>query len=70
MNIAPYLGVAFAVFSSIVNIIILFSVKLNDLKHVQKSLDELKDKINTMDEKLDSFSERVSNIEGRLRRKR
>ena len=70
MNIAPYLGIGFAVFSSIINIIILFSVKLNDLKHVQKDLTEIKSGQLRIDEKLDNLSERVATIEGRLKTKR
>jgi septal ring factor EnvC (AmiA/AmiB activator) len=66
MNWLSYLGVGFSVLSAIVNILIIIAVKFNDLKHVQKDLDEIKKKQTTTDEKLDKLSERVANIEGKL----
>jgi cell division protein FtsB len=70
MNWVSYLGISFSVLTAIGNVIILLAVKFNDLKHVQISLEEIKIKIDANDKRLDSLSERVATIEGRLKRKR
>jgi hypothetical protein len=68
MNFIPYLGVGFAILSAIGNIIILLAVKFNDLKHVQKDLDEIKEDLKCFRDKFIRLDERVSKIEGRLKR--
>jgi len=40
-------------------------VKFNDLKHVEKNLQNLTDVLKKIDDKLDKNSERISRIEGR-----
>ena len=70
MNGLSYLGIGSVVFTTIINIVIILTVKMNDLKHIQKDLDDIKTKINNNDRKLDLLSERVSRIEGKLSVKR
>jgi hypothetical protein len=40
-------------------------IKFNDLHHVAKSLEELKNAVKEIDKKLDNNAERVSRIEGK-----
>jgi len=53
------------VFSAVLSIVILVSVKFNDLKHLELDFKELKKKVNSIIEKLDSLSQRVSRLEGK-----
>jgi len=53
------------VFSAVLSIVILVSVKFNDLKHLELDFKELKKKVNSIIEKLDLLSQRVSRLEGK-----
>jgi len=49
------------------NVAIFCVVKFNDLAHLQKSQDEIKNTLTTMDKKLDSNSERLAKLEGKCK---
>jgi len=65
MNWFSLIGVTFSVSSAIVNVIVLLAVKFNDLKHVQKDLEEIKKSIDCIDKKLYKNAEKIGEIEGR-----
>jgi len=47
------------------NVAIFCVIKFNDLSHLQKSQEEIKNTLSNMDKKLDNNSERISKIEGK-----
>lgn len=51
---------------NIITVIIVISTKFNDLKHLERNVNDIKDDLERIDKKTDRLSERVSNIEGRL----
>jgi len=65
MNLLPYLGVGFSIITTIFNIAIILAIKMNDLKHLQKDLDEIKTSIKELFVKTDEVAERISTIEGK-----
>jgi len=56
----------FYVLVAAVNIIVLLSVKFNDLLHLGRSVKEIKDNIKEIDTKVDKLAERVSKLEGKV----
>ena len=66
MNWLSYLGIGFSITVAIVNITVLIAMKFNDLKHVQKDLDEIKEDLKCFRDKFIKLDERVSKIEGKL----
>ena len=56
----------FYVLVAAVNIIVLLSVKFNDLLHLGRSVKEIKDNIKEIDDKVDKLAERVSKLEGKV----
>ena len=67
INLIPFLSLGLNVIVLIVSACCFVKIMGNDLKHVQKDLTEIKNKINDIDKKLDFTAERVSKIEGRLK---
>ena len=66
MNWLSLLGIGFSIFTAIINVAVLLAMKFNDLKHVQKDLDEIKTDLKCFRDKFVRLDERVSTIEGRL----
>ena len=65
-SLLSYLGVGFAVFTGIINFVILVKVMNNDLHHIQGTLTEIKNKLISMEKNCFSHAERISHIEGEL----
>jgi len=51
---------------AIVNLIVLISIKFNDLRHLEKDVSELKTDFKHYVKKLYSLAQRVAKIEGKL----
>lgn len=51
---------------NVIVLIILLAMKYNDVNHLQKSIDELKDKINDLQKQVIEHEKRLSRIEGKL----
>jgi hypothetical protein len=49
------------------NVAIFCVVKFNDLAHLQKSQEEIKNTLSTMDKKLDNNAERLAKLEGKCK---
>ena len=70
MELIPLVATLSGLFIAGANCAIFVIIKFNDMKHISDSIAEIKSTLSTIDKKLDNTSERVSNIEGRLKRKR
>jgi hypothetical protein len=68
-NLIPLLSFGLNILILVVSIAGFLKVMKNDLCHIQKDLTEIKDNQRRTDEKLDKFCERVSKIEGRLKKR-
>jgi uncharacterized protein (DUF1330 family) len=66
MNWLSYLGIGFSIIAAIVNVTVLIAIKFNDLHHVQKDLDEIKEDLKCFGDKFIKLDERVSQLEGKL----
>lgn len=64
MNWLSLIGVSFSIITAIFNIVILVTIKFNDLKNLQATVKDLKTTVDKNDDTVDSLSERVSKIEG------
>jgi len=58
------IGIAVTLFIVIVNTSIVLIMKLNDLKHAELAINDLKCSIEKLDENIDNLGERVAKIEG------
>jgi hypothetical protein len=67
INLIPFLSLGLNVIVLIVSACCFVKIMGNDLKHVQKDLTEIKNKVNDMDKRLDGVAEKVATIEGRLK---
>jgi uncharacterized membrane-anchored protein YhcB (DUF1043 family) len=67
MNWLSYAGIGFSILTAIGNVIILLAVKFNDLKHVQKDLEEIRDSIKCIESKLYENMEKVGKLEGKCK---
>jgi len=53
----------------ILQLIVLFAIKINDITHINKDLEELKDRLDEINKKLIEHEARISKIEGKLNSK-
>jgi hypothetical protein len=66
MNWLANLGIGFSIITAIINVSVLIAMKFNDLHHVQKDLDEIKEDLKCFRDKFIKLDERVAHIEGKL----
>jgi len=66
MNWLAYIGIALSLATTIFNGIIFILIKMNDLKHLELSVKELKGIILKLDDRIDKFGERIARIEGKI----
>jgi inner membrane protein involved in colicin E2 resistance len=59
----------FVVIISIVNVIVLITIKVNDIRHLSQDVSELKQDVKTYIKKLYSLAQRVAKIEGKISKK-
>lgn len=57
----------FIVLTSIINLIIMLSVKFNDMKHISEDVKELKLDLKSYIKKLYSLAQRVARLEGKTK---
>lgn len=65
MNLS-YIGIGLSLVTTIFNGIIFILIKMNDLKHLELSVKELKGFILKLDDRIDKFGERIARIEGKI----
>lgn len=56
-----------ALFLAGANVCVFMIMKFNDLAHLEKGLNAITSKLDSMDKKLDSQGERISTIEGKCK---
>jgi hypothetical protein len=59
----------FVVIISIINVIVLITIKVNDIRHLSQDVTELKGDIKHYIKKLYSLAQRVAKIEGKISKK-
>jgi hypothetical protein len=65
MNLS-YIGIGLSLVTTIFNGVIFILIKMNDLRHLELSVKELKGFILKLDDRIDKFGERIARIEGKI----
>ena len=65
MNLS-YSGIGLSLVTTIFNGVIFILIKMNDLRHLELSVKELKGFILKLDDRIDKFGERIARIEGKI----
>ena len=65
MNLS-YIGIGLSLATTVFNGVIFILIKMNDLKHLELSVKELKGFIQKLDDRIDKFGERIARIEGKI----
>ncbi len=67
MNFVTWIPILISLFLTGFNAAIFIVIKFNDLRHLGKSLDEVKDTLKEITKKLDNNAERISAQEGKCK---
>ena len=66
MGLTKKLGLIFSIIMTVFNVIVLVTIKFNDLKHLTADVIEIKRDVRGMGIELNELGQRVAKIEGKL----